>query len=194
VGRLSGAVLFFSGSIIAMTPSDLVVFTIGHSTRPLEEFIGLLRAHEVDLLVDVRKMPRSRRNPQFNRDTLPAALKEVGIGYMDMPDLGGLRRRTKNSPNGGWKNPSFQAFADYMQTPEFDSGVRELIDSAQEHRACIMCAEAVPWRCHRSLIADALVIRGIHVEHIIGAGRTLEHVLKPLAHVEGLRITYPPAQ
>ena len=177
-----------------MTPSNLVVFTIGHSTRALEEFIGLLRANEVDLLVDVRTMPRSRHNPQFNKDTLPAGLALFSIGYTGISALGGLRRRSPESPNGGWKNPSFQGFADYMLTPEFTVGLGELLDAAQGRRACLMCAEAVPWRCHRSLIADALVIRGLHVEHIIGAGRTLEHVLKPLAHVEGLRITYPPAQ
>ncbi len=177
-----------------MTQSNLVLFTIGHSTRALDEFIGLLRAQKIDLLVDVRKMPRSRRNPQFNRDTLPQSLEEVGIDYVEMPALGGLRRRSKDSPNGGWKNPSFRAFADYMLTPEFVEGVRDLINMAQNRRACLMCAEAVPWRCHRSLIADALVIRGIRTEHIMGSGRTLNHVLKPLAHVDGLRITYPPAE
>ena len=170
-----------------------IVFTIGHSTRPLDEFIGLLRAHDIDLLVDVRTMPRSRHNPQFNRDALPAALDAVGIGYLGITALGGLRRRSPDSPNGGWKNPSFQGFADYMLTPEFSVGLGELLDAAKERRPCIMCAEAVPWRCHRSLIADSLVVRGIRVEHIVGPGRTLIHTLKPLAHVEGLCITYPPA-
>ena len=174
-----------------MKMPPLVVLTIGHSTHALEEFVGLLQGHEIDLLVDVRKMPRSRRNPQFNRDTLPEALEHAGINYADMPGLGGLRRPQPDSPNGAWKNASFQGYADYMLTPEFTASLEDLLKRAAGHRSCVMCAEAVPWRCHRSLIADALVIREIHVEHILGSGRTLDHVLKPWARVEGLRITYP---
>jgi uncharacterized protein (DUF488 family) len=170
-----------------------LVLTVGHSARPLEEFLGLLQAHGVTLVVDVRKMPRSRRNPQFNRDILPAALRAADIGYMDLPALGGLRRRRLDSPNGGWKNASFQGYADYMLTPEFEQGLQELIERARDERAALMCAEAVPWRCHRSLIADALTVRGIPVEHILSEKRTQRHTLKPWARVEGTRITYPPA-
>jgi uncharacterized protein (DUF488 family) len=169
-----------------------VVFTVGHSTRPLDEFIDLLRGRRITLLADVRKMPRSRRNPQFNRETLPAALSAAGIGYVDLPGLGGLRQRRPDSPNGGWRNASFQGYADYMQTPEFERHLQELIDLARRERVALMCAEAVPWRCHRSLIADALVVRGIPVEHIMSATRSQSHTLKLWAKVEGTRITYPP--
>jgi uncharacterized protein (DUF488 family) len=167
-------------------------FTIGHSARPLDEFLRMLQAHGVTLLVDVRKMPRSLRNPQFNRDMLPLALKEVGIDYIDVPGLGGLRRRRPDSPNGGWRNASFQGYADYMLTPEFQQYLDDLIERARGQRAALMCAEAVPWRCHRSLIADALTVRGFQVEDIMSEKRTQVHKLSPWAHVEGTRITYPP--
>lgn len=169
-----------------------VVWTIGHSSRPLEEFLQLLQAHGVTLVVDVRKMPGSRRNPQFGRDALPPALRQAGIDYVHLPGLGGLRRRQPDSPNTGWENASFQGYADYMLTPEFEDSLQELLERAAEERAVLMCAEAVPWRCHRSLIADALVVRGVAVEHILGAARTQRHVLRPWAHVQGTRITYPP--
>lgn len=169
-----------------------LVLTVGHSARPLEEFLGLLRAHGITLIVDVRKMPGSRRNPQFNRDTLQTALREAGIGYLDLPGLGGLRRRRPDSPNGGWKNASFQGYADYMLTQEFEQSLQELIKRAQGERAALLCAEAVPWRCHRSLIADALTVRGIAVEHILSPKRTQRHALRPWARVEGTRLTYPP--
>jgi uncharacterized protein (DUF488 family) len=171
-----------------------VILTVGHSDRTLEDFLALLNAHAVNLIVDVRKMPRSRRNPQFNRDTLPDSLRNVGIGYADLPALGGLRRRRPDSPNGGWQNASFQGYADYMLTPEFEAGLNSLLELARGQRAALMCAEAVPWRCHRSLIADALVVRGIPVEHILSEKRTQPHALKPWAKVEGTRITYPPAE
>jgi hypothetical protein len=169
-----------------------LVLTVGHSARLLEEFIGLLQAHGATLIVDVRKMPGSRRNPQFDQDTLPASLREAGIGYMDLPGLGGLRRRRPDSPNTGWKNASFQGYADYMLTPEFEHSLQQLIEHAKGERAALLCAEAVPWRCHRSLIADALTVRGIRVEHILTAKRTQPHVLREFARVEGMRITYPP--
>ena len=169
-----------------------LVLTIGHSNRPLEEFLHLLREHHVTLLVDVRKMPGSGKNPQFNHDTLSQALQEAGIKYVHMPGLGGLRHRMPNSPNMGWINASFQAYADYMLTPEFEKSLNEFLQRAIGERAALMCAEAVPWRCHRSLIADALVVRGIPVDDIFTAGRTQMHVLKSFAHVEGTRITYPP--
>lgn len=170
-----------------------VVFTVGHSNRTLEEFLALLRAHGVALVVDVRKMPRSRKNPQFNIDALPQSLRDVGIGYVHLPDLGGLRRRDPNSPNTGWRNASFRAYADYMLTPEFERGLQEFLKQASERTAALMCAEAVPWRCHRSLIADALTARGVSVMDILSASRAQPHLLRPWAHVEGARITYPPA-
>jgi uncharacterized protein (DUF488 family) len=168
-----------------------VVLTVGHSNRPLEDFLRLLRAHGVTLLADVRKMPRSRSNPQFNRDTLPQALAEAGIGYVHLPALGGLRRPRPGSPNTAWRNASFQGYADYMLTPEFEQGLQELLERARGQRAALMCAEAVPWRCHRSLIADALCARGVAVEHVLGAGRAQPHALRPWARVQGERVTYP---
>jgi uncharacterized protein (DUF488 family) len=136
-------------------------------------------------------MPRSRSNPQFNKDTLPRALRRAGIGYLHLPGLGGLRRRRPDSPNTGWHNSSFQGYADYMLTPEFDQSLNELLDRSRGRRVALMCAEAVPWRCHRSLIADALSVRGITVGHILGPARLQPHVLRPWARVQGTRITYP---
>lgn len=167
------------------------IFTIGHATRSLEQFIALLQAHEVTLVADVRTVPRSRHNPQYNRDTLPEALGAAGIGYRHLPALGGLRRTDPASPNRGWRNASFRGFADYMQTTEFVAGLDELLSLAQQWRVAIMCAETVPWRCHRSLIADALFARDLTVEHIIGAGHTQLHRLTPFACVDGTRVTYP---
>jgi uncharacterized protein (DUF488 family) len=168
------------------------VLTIGHSNRSIQEFLDILQVHQVQLVIDVRKLPGSRSNPQFNQDTLPQALEKYGIGYVHLPTLGGLRRRRLDSPNAGWKNASFQGYADYMQTPEFEEGLQELLEQARDKRAALMCAEAVPWRCHRSLIADALVVRGIAVEHIFNMSRSQPHVLRTWAHVDGKQITYPP--
>lgn len=168
-----------------------VVFTIGHSTRPIEDFLELLHVHGVTCLLDVRTVPRSRYNPQFNRDTLPGPLRQAGIDYGHMPELGGLRHARPDSPNMGWRNTSFRGFADYMQTPEFETGIETLIATAACERIAVMCAEAVPWRCHRSLIADALVVREIPVEHIMSVTRTNPHVLTPFANVHGTHITYP---
>ena len=167
-------------------------FTVGHSTRAAAEFVALLESVAVALVVDVRTVPRSFRNPQFNRDTLPQALHEAGIGYVHLSTLGGLRRRAPDSPNTGWMNASFQGYADYMLTSEFQRGLEELLERARGQRLALMCAEAVPWRCHRFLIADALVVRGVAVEHILGASRAQQHVVCPWAHVQGTRITYPP--
>jgi len=168
-----------------------VVMTIGHSTRSLEEFIGLLQAHGVACVVDVRSVPRSRYNPQFNKDSLPASLKTVGLGYVHMPGLGGLRHAKSDSINGGWRNASFRGYADYMQTPEFAKSLEELIELAKHDRIALMCAEAVPWRCHRSLIADALLVRGIRVEDIMTLTHSQVHTLTPFAKVRGTTITYP---
>jgi len=168
-----------------------VVLTIGHSNRPIDEFLRLLRAHGVELVMDVRTVPRSRHNPQFNRDTLPNVLETEGIRYEHMPGLGGLRHARKDSPNTGWKNLSFRGYADYMQTEEFVQSLDLLASRAREYRTAIMCAEAVPWRCHRSLIADALTVRGIPVNHILSETKSNAHQLTKFARIEGLRITYP---
>jgi uncharacterized protein (DUF488 family) len=169
-----------------------VVLTVGHSTRPLSEFIALLAAHSASRLIDVRTVPRSHHNPQFDRDTLPAALAANGIGYEHVAGLGGFRRPHPGSPNTGWRNTSFRGYADYMQTPEFAEHLEDLVASAKRERIVLMCAEAVPWRCHRSLIADALVVRSLRVEEIISRTRRQVHVLTSFARVTGTTITYPP--
>lgn len=168
-----------------------MVLTVGHSTKPLETFLDLLRAHGVTHLVDVRTVPRSRHNPQFNRETLPKALSQADISYTHMAELGGLRHTRRDSPNRGWRNVSFRGFADYMWTPEFAAGLERLLETATHERTAIMCAEAVPWRCHRSLIADALVVRNVTVEHIMSPTRVQPHSLTPFAKMNGTRITYP---
>lgn len=177
-----------SGSLPQTVPQ---VLTIGHSTRTLEFFIRMLKAHEVTMVVDIRTVPRSRHNPQFNKETLPDELKAAGVEYIHMPGLGGLRHPRSDSPNTGWRNNSFRGFADYMQTEDFKENLKTLINLARRERCALMCAEAVPWRCHRSLIADALVIRDIKVEHIISLSRTQPHKLTPFASVKDLHITYP---
>lgn len=168
------------------------VLTVGHSTRPLAEFIALLSGHSVSRLIDVRTVPRSRHNPQFNRDTLPAALEDAGIRYAHAAGLGGFRHTHPGSLNMGWRNVSFRGFADYMQTSEFAQHLAALIDEATHDRITLMCAEAVPWRCHRSLIADALTVHGIRAEEIISATRLQVHPLTSFAQVDGTVITYPP--
>jgi len=178
---------------MASERQTLVALTIGHSTRPIEEFVRLLKAHAVTQLIDVRTVPRSRHNPQFNRETLPASLESAGIAYLHMPELGGLRRATSDSVNTGWQNASFRGYADYMQTPEFRGAIERLIRLISQGRIVVMCAEAVPWRCHRSLIADALLVRGIRTEEIVSATRTRTHVLTSFAKVDGSRIFYPKA-
>jgi uncharacterized protein (DUF488 family) len=170
------------------------IFTIGHSTRPLEEFIGMLQGHAIERLADIRTMPRSRHNPQFNTDTLPAALASAGIAYTHLPGLGGLRPKKAHSINTGWRNASFRAYADYMQTEEFNDHIERLIAMAKHERIALMCAEAVPWRCHRSLIADALMVHGVGVCEIAGENRLAPHRLTPFACVHGQSITYPAEQ
>jgi uncharacterized protein (DUF488 family) len=171
--------------------SSPIVLTIGHSTRTLDEFIRLLQAHGVSRVVDVRTVPRSRHNPQFNKASLPRALKKAGVRYVHLPGLGGLRHAKRNSLNVGWRNASFRGFADYMQTPEFQQSLDELIQLATEERIALMCAEAVPWRCHRSLIADALLVHRIRTEHIMSLTRRQVHTLTPFARVRGIAIIYP---
>lgn len=171
-----------------------VVFTIGHSTRPQKDFIALLQAHAVKLLADVRTIPRSRHNPQFNRDRIASALRKNGIRYVHMKALGGLRHARPDSINTAWRNASFRGYADYMQTREFVGAVRKLMKIAKARQTAIMCAEAVPWRCHRSLIGDALLVRGYAVEEIECLTRTRPHTLTPWARVRGAKITYPPSK
>ena len=166
------------------------MLTIGHSTHPLEAFVRMLQAHGVETLVDVRTVPRSRHNPQFNRETLPESLQAAGIAYVHMEGLGGLRHARRDSVNTGWRNLSFRGYADYMQTAELAAALRQLIELSRARPTAIMCSEAVPWRCHRSLIADALAVRGIPVEHIMTAASRRPHTLTPFAHVDGDKITY----
>jgi len=173
------------------SPPHEIVFTIGHSTRSIEVFIRLLRAHQVQQLLDIRRIPRSRHNPQFNRENLSAALRRARIHYRHLPRLGGLRHSRRDSPNTAWRNASFRGYADYMQTPEFEIGLERCIGLAKRQRAALMCAEAVPWRCHRTLIADALVARGMQVREITSRLRARDHVLTPWARVEGTHVSYP---
>ena len=172
-----------------MTP--LVVFTIGHSTRALAEFLRLLKAHGVQRVIDVRTIPRSRHNPQFNRDQLSRALHSARIHYRHMPGLGGLRHARLDSANTGWRNVSFRGYADYMPTSMFEDSLARCIELAKRERVVLMCAEAVPWRCHRSLIADALIVRRIDAREITGGIRTRPHALTPWALVNGTHVTYP---
>ena len=175
----------------ALEPEPLIC-TIGHSTHPFDEFVDLLKTNEVTHILDVRTVPRSRHNPQFNKETLPDALQAAGIRYTHLPGLGGLRHTNKDSINGGWRNLSFRGYADHMQTAEFSENVQEVMELAEHERCALMCAEAVPWRCHRSLIADALILRGARVEDIISThGRKLRSVT-PWARTDGLKIFYPP--
>jgi uncharacterized protein (DUF488 family) len=153
--------------------------------------VGILRAHGVEQLADVRTIPKSRHNPQFNTDALERSLNDAGIRYRHMPGLGGLRHPRKDSINTAWQNAGFRGYADYMQTPQFEESVAELLTFAAHGVTAIMCAEAVPWRCHRSLIADALTARGVAVEHIMSAASRKPHTLTPFARVEGNRVTYP---
>lgn len=158
----------------------------------MEDLITLLRGHGVRILADVRAFPASRRHPQFNADALSAALAGAGIGYRHLPQLGGRRKARPDSPNGAWREPGFRAYADHMATPDFAAGLAALLDLAGAARVAVMCAEAQPWRCHRQLVADALVARGRRVEHIMGPGPPRPHRLPPFARVEGAQVTYPP--
>lgn len=169
----------------------LAVYTIGHSTRPIEEFIALLRAQGIQTLMDVRTVPRSRRNPQYEQDRLPGSLAAAGIAYVHEPGLGGLRKPRPDSPNAGWHNESFRGYADYMQTTGFTQALERLLACARGERVALMCAEAVPWRCHRSLIGDALLARGVTVLDVMDARAPVPHRLTPFARVDGERVTYP---
>jgi uncharacterized protein (DUF488 family) len=168
-----------------------IVFTIGHSTRTWKDFLEILRAHRVKRIIDIRSIPRSRHNPQFNRETLSTKLRAARIGYVHLRKLGGLRHARRDSANVGWRNAPFRGFADYMQTSEFDAGLHRLMKLAKQKRSAIMCAEAVPWRCHRSLIADALTVRRFRVKDILSVKRSQIHSIIPFARVQGHCITYP---
>lgn len=167
------------------------IFTLGHSTRTLDELVALLRSFAIDVVADIRTIPRSRHNPQFNGDTLPAALRRRRLKYAHLPRLGGLRRPARDDVNRGWRNQSFKGFADYMQTEEFAAGLADLRALTAKGRVALMCAEAVPWRCHRSLVADALTVRGAQVEHITAVERSSVHRMTPFAAVDGVQVTYP---
>lgn len=167
------------------------IWTIGHSTRPIGEFVELLKAHSIQQLADVRTIPRSRHNPQFNTDNLAQSLQDAGLQYRHLPGLGGLRKPRRDSINLGWRNASFRGYADYMQTEEFQRAVEELMAYGTNMRTAIMCAEAVPWRCHRSLIADALMSRGWTVHHILTDKKAEPHELTPFARLTGDTIIYP---
>ncbi|WP_109014536.1 DUF488 domain-containing protein [Novimethylophilus kurashikiensis] len=169
----------------------LLILTIGHSTHPIEEFIAWLQHNGVTHLLDVRTVPRSRRNPQFNRDTLPDTLQQVGIRYTHMEGLGGLRHTHSDSINTGWRNRSFRGYADYMQTQAFSDNVAQVMTYAESDLCALMCAEAVPWRCHRSLIGDALLVRGVRVEDIMTESERKPHRLTGFAKVHGVQVTYP---
>lgn len=168
------------------------IYTIGHSTRSVDDLVALLRAFGVTMVVDIRTIPRSRKNPQFDREALRSTLRARRLRYLHLPELGGLRRPRKDSPNAGWRNTSFRGFADHMLTEEFEVGLRKLRAVTAERRVALMCAEAVPWRCHRSLVADALTARGARVEHITGSARRASpHRMTGFAELEGTRVTYP---
>src|SRR5271165_1371589 len=171
------------------------MLTIGHSTLPTETFLAILRENGVLVLTDIRTIPKSRHNPQFAQENLSRSLADAGIEYRWQKSLGGLRHPRKDSVNTGWRNTSFRGYADYMQTPEFSAAVNELLDSAPHEHMTLMCAEAVPWRCHRSLVADDLTVRGIPVEHIYydahGKSRRELHKLTPFLRVQDQRLWYP---
>lgn len=174
-----------------MAPAS-VLWTIGHSTRSVEELLTLLNVYGIQRLVDVRTVPRSRHNPQFNTDRLSTSLNDARLAYRHMPRLGGLRKAKKDSMNTGWRNASFRGYADYMQTEEFQKGLEELMQYGTDGHTAIMCAEAVPWRCHRSLIADALLVKDWSVRHILSSSKADEHRLTSFAVIDEGALIYPP--
>jgi len=169
----------------------VAIFTIGHSTRPITDFIDVLRSFNIQQVIDIRTIPKSRHNPQFNQSDLRTALKNKRIAYRHMKGLGGLRHAKKDSNNMAWENASFRGYADYMQTDTFEQNLERLIGYARKKRVAIMCAEAVPWRCHRSLLGDALLLHGFYVEDIMSATKASSHAMTPWAKVRGTKIWYP---
>jgi uncharacterized protein (DUF488 family) len=168
----------------------VTIYTIGHSTRSFAEFLALLQAHRIDRVADIRTVPRSRRHPHFSREVLKGALAEHGIAYEHFAELGGLRRPRPDSPNTGWRNESFRGYADHMRSADFSSGVDRVLAFSAEGRTSVMCAEAVWWRCHRGLLADALLLRGVTVCHILTISPAQPHQLCDFARTEGTTITY----
>lgn len=170
--------------------TNLTAYTIGHSNRPLNKFIDILKSFKINCIVDVRSIPRSFHNPQFNKDDLKNILKKEKIKYVHLKNLGGLRHTKKKSTNTGWKKASFRGFADYMQTPSFKKGLKILINYTSRYRVAIMCAEALPWHCHRSMISDALIINKIKVENIFSKNIKKRHSLTSFAKVQNSNIIY----
>lgn len=185
----------------------MTIYTIGHSTRALDEFIALLRAHDITQVADVRTVPKSRRHPHFSREALERSLPAAGVAYRHFGELGGLRKPRKDSRNIGWRHQGFRGYADYMETEDFERGVDALLawadnreparsednafHEAHRRRTAVMCAEGVWWRCHRQLIADALVARGIHTCHIVSSSPAKPHKITEFARIVGTRVSYP---
>lgn len=174
-----------------LSPEPQLIYTIGHSTRSFDDFLALLQEHAIEHVLDIRTVPKSRHNPQFGQDELAPALSKHGIKYTHLKLLGGLRKVQADSLNTAWRNKSFQGYADYMQTEEFEKGLVQAIEYAKQSRSVLMCAEAVPWRCHRSLVGDALLLRHIRVEDIINPGKTHLHKMTPWGKVKNDKIIYP---
>lgn len=172
----------------------MTVYTVGHSTRPLDEFLALLARHGIGAVADVRRYPESRRHPQFGRLALAKALASAGLDYLWIPDLGGRRPAHPDSPHVGWREPGFRGYADHMGSAEFEAGLRRLLALAARRPTAILCAEAVPWRCHRQLVSDALVARGIDVRHVTGPGEPSAHRLTAFARRDGTRLVYDGGQ
>jgi len=195
----SNPIAFHGLAMTKLLPNDVqwpagAIFTVGHSNLPIEQFASLLKRYDIQRLADIRTVPRSRHNPQFNADTMGRSLQAVGIEYLPVTALGGLRHPRKDSSNTGWRNKSFRGYADYMQTEAFQNALRSLIQLGREKRTVMMCAEAVPWRCHRSLVADALNVEGVPAVEIMPDGGYRMHKLTPFARVEGKHIAYPSDQ
>ncbi|HOD14721.1 MAG: DUF488 domain-containing protein [Spirochaetes bacterium] len=167
------------------------IYTVGHSNRTIEELFEILKAYKIERVVDIRSVPRSMHNPQFNKDAIARSLRNRHISYRQMKDLGGFRHTLKDTINTGWRNPSFRGFADYMQTDKFDMALEKLIALLQNRTTVIMCAESVPWRCHRSLIADALTARGVLVKDIYSKTSVKVHSMTPFARITRGHVSYP---
>ncbi|MCI0411680.1 DUF488 domain-containing protein [bacterium] len=168
-----------------------MIYTIGHSTRSEREFLGMLHHHSISMLIDIRTIPRSRWNPQFDKTTLQNSVTEAGMEYLHIPELGGLRKPSAESVNLAWKNPGFRGYADYMQTAAFEEALLKVIDFGWKERIALMCAEAYYAKCHRMLVSDALVARGVEVLHIVNANQVKSHTLTSFARLEGKKVTYP---
>ncbi len=169
----------------------MIIYTVGHSTHPLDQFLVLLQTHEIARIADVRTVPKSRRHPHFSREALTQSLPAAGVGYRHFGELGGLRKPRPDSRNVGWRHEGFRGYADYMETPPFDRAIEDLLAWADQGRTAVMCAEGVWWRCHRQLIADALVARGVEARHILSTAPAKVHAVTEFARIVGSRVTYP---